>query len=202
MGEGVDHLGNAGGFIAYRNRYSFPLGEQVLERIGRLIRSQGYLTYDQLIEISDWKAGPRNRRHIKKKAPKNVVEVTKHALSFEDDELRVRALHSPNLHGVGVPIAPAILTFYSPKRYDVIDQHASRALYRNREVLQRKWGLKSRFLRKKKLLGFTIDDYIEYLSIIRAIAEKISKESEVEFTPRDLDKALWQEDKENGGPLS
>ena len=62
-------------------------------------------------------------------------------------------------------------------------------------------GLKSRFLRKKKLLGFAIDDYMEYLKVIRIVAEKVTKEGEVEFTPRDVDKALWQEDKENGDHL-
>lgn len=62
--------------------------------------------------------------------------------------------------------------------------------------------MNSRFFRKEKLVGFTVDDYMEYLAIIRRIAEKVSLESGVEFTPREVDKALWQEDKENGGPLS
>lgn len=120
-------------FIAFRDGYSFPLGEEILERVGGLIRKQGYLTLDQLVEISDWKAGRRNRRHIKKNKPENVVRITRHALSFEDDESRVRALHSPNLHGVRVPVVSAILTFYDPERYGVIDQHTSRSLYRNRD---------------------------------------------------------------------
>lgn len=190
-------------FVYYRDRYDqkFPWYNRTLNEIGSAIQRQGYLTYEQLMEISDWKAGRRNRRHIKKNSRENVVEVTKHAFSFEDDELRVRALHSPNLHGVRVPVASAILTFYDPKKYGVIDQHTSRSLYRNGETLSRKWDFNSKFFRKKKLLGFTIDDYMEYLRVIQTIAQKVSEETGVEFTLRDVDKALWQEDKENGGPL-
>lgn len=198
----VRHFECTRDLVDFNDEFSFPLGEEVLEKGGRLIWSQGYLTYDQLIEISDWKAGRRNRRHIKKNAPENVIKVTRHALSFEDDELKVRVLHSPNLHGVRVPVASTILTFYNPKKYGVIDQHTSRSLYRNKEFFRSNLGFNSRFFRKKKLVGFTVDDYMDYLSIIRRIAEKVSEESGIEFTPRDVDKALWQEDKENGGLLS
>jgi len=196
------YLGSVADFIAYRDRYSFPLGEEILDEVGASIRKQKYLTYKQLLKISDWKAGRRNRRHIHKNQLENVVEVTRHAFSSENDELRVKSLHSPNLDGVRVPVASAILTFHNPSRYGVIDRHTSRSLYRNRSTLRGEWELDSRFFRKRKLVGFTIDDYIEYLRVIRKIARKVSEESGTEFTPRDVDKALWQEDKENGGPLS
>jgi len=191
-------LENARDFIAYRDKCnnSFPSYEQILESVGRLIRRQGCLTLDQLIEVSDWKAGRRNRRNINRNSPENVIRVTRHAFSLEDDETRIRALHSPNLHGVRVPVVSAILTFHDPRKYGVIDQHTARSLYRNREVFQRRWRLNSRFFRKKKLIGLTIDDYVEYLAIVRRVAGEVSGEEGVEFTPRDVDKALWQEDKE------
>jgi len=184
----------------YRDRYSFPRGEEILDEIGGEMRRQGYVTYEQLRKISDWKAGRRNRRHIRRNSPQKVVKVTKHALSFEGDESMVSALCSPNLNGVRVPVASAILTFYDPARYGVIDQHTSRSLYRNRGVFQERFG-SSWFFGRKKLVGLTVEDYLEYLRIIRRMAETVSREEGIPFTPRDVDKALWQEDKENGGPL-
>ena len=186
--------------MTYRDRYSFPLGEAILDEVGGELQRQGYVTYEQLLKISDWKAGRRNRRHIRRNSPQIVVKVTKYALSYEGDESRVSALCSPNLHGVRVPVASAILTFYNPFKYGVIDQHTSRSLYRNRRALQEKFG-PSRFFERKKLVGFTVDDYLEYLRIIQKIAETVSKEMGTIFKARDVDKALWQEDKENGGPL-
>ena len=185
----------------YRDRYSFPRGEEILHKIGEEMRRKGHVTYEQLLEISDWKAGRRNRRHITKNTPQKVVKVTEYTLSFEDDEGRISALCSPNLHGVRIPVASAILTFYDPARYGVIDQYASRSLYRNRDVLKEKIG-PSRFFERKKLVGFTVKDYLEYLEIIRKMAETVYKETGIHFTPRDVDKALWEEDQENGGPLA
>lgn len=186
--------------IAYRDRYSYIRGEGILDEVGGEMQRQGYATYEQLIKISDWKAGRRIRRHIIRNSPQKVMKVTKYALSFEGDESRVSALRSPNLHGVGVPVASAILTFYNPVEYGIIDQHTSRSLYRNRKVLREKFG-PSRFFERKKLVGFTVEDYLEYLRIIRKMAETISKETGIVFKARDVNKALWQEDRENGGPL-
>ena len=193
--KGVDDL------LHYLSRFSSAIGEKILEEVGGEIRRKGYLTYDQLLIISDWKAGHRNRRNVRKNENQKVVEITENALNFGDDKSRIKTLCWPNLNGVRVPVASTILTFYDPERYGVIDQHTSRSLYRNRGVLEDVCG-SSRFFEKKKLTGFTVSDYLEYLRIIRKVAKILSKSIGRHFTAREIEKTLWQEDKENGGKLS
>jgi len=196
-----NQLNGVNDLFHYHSQFSSPIGEKILDEVGSEIRRKGYLTYDQLLEISDWKAGRRNRRNVRKNKPQRVVEITKNALSFDDDESRIKTLCWPNLNGVRVPVASTILTFYDPEKYGVIDQHTSRSLYRNRSVLEEVCG-PSRFFEKKKLTGFTVRDYLEYLRIIRKVVKILSKNIGKHFTARDVDRALWQEDKENGGKLS
>ena len=196
-----NELNGVNDLLHYLNRFSSPIVEKILDEVGGEIRRQGYLTYDQLLKISDWKAGHRNRRNVRKNENQKVVEITKNALSFVDDKSRIKTLCWPNLNGVRVPVASTILTFYDPEKYGVIDQHTSRSLYRNRGVLEEACG-SSRLFEKKKLTGFTVRDYLEYLRIIRKVAKILSKKIGKHFSAREVEKALWQEDKENGGKLS
>ncbi len=78
------------------------------------------------------------------------------------------------LHGVGVPVASAILTTINPEKYTIIDFRALESLGVT------KWPNDS------------IDYYISYLQKCRELASihKVSL--------RTLDRALWQWSKENG----
>jgi hypothetical protein len=75
------------------------------------------------------------------------------------------------LHGVGIPIASAILTAVAPKRYTVFDFRALEAL-----------GVKN--------WTESVNFYIAYLNACRDLASRHGK------TLRDFDRALWQWSKE------
>jgi hypothetical protein len=80
------------------------------------------------------------------------------------------------LHGVGVPMATAILTMINPEKYTVIDVRALESLGLS------KWDGSAGF-------------YIDYLQACRALAFKYK------VTLRTLDRALWQWSKENNGQV-
>jgi len=80
------------------------------------------------------------------------------------------------LHGVGVPMASAILTTINPEKYTVIDVRALQSLGVN------KWD-------------GTASYYLDYLRECSALAFKHK------VSLRTLDRALWQWSKENSGRI-
>jgi hypothetical protein len=77
------------------------------------------------------------------------------------------------LHGVGIPMASAILTTIAPERYTVIDFRALESLG------VREWPNDS------------VDYYLEYLAACRDLARRCDKPL------RTIDRALWQWSKEH-----
>ena len=80
------------------------------------------------------------------------------------------------LHGVGVPMASAILTTIDPEKYTVIDVRALESLGLS------KWDGTASF-------------YVDYLQACRALAFKYK------VSLRTLDRALWQWSKEKSGRI-
>jgi hypothetical protein len=78
------------------------------------------------------------------------------------------------LHGVGIPIASAILTTMFPERYTIIDFRALESLGIVRAPTD------------------SVDYYLSYLAKCRELARKHK------VSLRTLDRALWQWSKENG----
>jgi len=132
-------------------------------------RSPIYNTLEELLYITFWKS-PRNLHSVKDNDSGEVIEITKVAFSTEDEEKKIKVLTSEfqgkRLKGVGVAISSAILTIVDPNRYGVIDFHAWRALYGEKQSL------------------FSVADYLRYLKDIRKEAE------EEGVTPRQIDKGL------------
>lgn len=137
-------------------------------------RNPIYITRQELLYIIFWKS-PRNLHSILENSKDDVKEISKLALSREDDWERIRLLTTEikgkKLKGVGVAIASAILTVINPNLYGVIDFHAWRALYN-----------------KEKNSQFDKKDYMTYLQDIRRIAK------EENSTPREIDKGLLIKD--------
>jgi len=79
------------------------------------------------------------------------------------------------LHGVGIPVASAILTMIDPERYTIIDVRALESL-----------GVS----RSENSIDY--DYYLAYLQKCRELAR------EHKVSLRTLDRALWQWSKENG----
>jgi len=190
-----------------------------LDRLGRIVRSRRpiSLTRNELIKISDWKAGRRNRERLPKQEDEDtVLNKTMKAFAKEKDKERIRYLVSPwhggfGMDGVGIPVGSAILRFIFPDKYGCVD-------WRNWYVLSQE---KNELGRKNELfdipplptlrnpyssIGIRIDSYCNYLSIIRELAknhpQRSKHEGEVliitelvkEFskrTPAEIDMALF-----------
>lgn len=123
---------------------------------------------DQLEAIVLWKF-PINVRHTRELSSERIRAVTKRA--FAETEPRAMATELTDLKGIGPSIATAILTFYDPEQYTVMDPRATSAL-----VDLDRWSFPS-----KAKLGF----YDSYLQTCRELATDLG------LSLRDLDRALW-----------
>lgn len=138
------------------------------------IKSQGFLSKDDLRLVARWKA-PRSAGHVEKNAEQYVIEITSTALSATGERARIEILTL--LSGVGWPTASVILHFFHREPYPIID---FRAL----------WTLSLEVPTQ-----YSFDYWWRYVSFCRRLAGK------ARLTMRELDKALWQYSKENQKPV-
>jgi 8-oxoguanine DNA glycosylase-like protein len=125
----------------------------------RAVRRRGYMTRNELLKACAWKS-PRARRFYEKNSPAEVRRISRLAFSTDDERERFDALTS--LHGVGAPMASAILTLTDPRRYGVIDVRVWRALYKLGSVRTKPSGV-----------GFTFEDWRQYLVTLRRHAKEL-----------------------------
>ena len=169
----------------FADRFSFADGDPLSE-LGRPYRTQGYLTRDQADRIVQWKVGQRDAgRFCKENEDKDVRSSTNLAIlaasHFTDNPERA-ANCLINLKRVHYPVASAILTALNPDEFGIIDKRVWSALYKLT-------GMK-KFDRGKRTL-FKPDEFHLYICILR-------RWRDIEgVSPRLIDKALWQFDKEN-----
>jgi len=150
-----------------------PKDEQLVAAL-RSAKKRKAITLDELIEIVRWKstrALPRAMRNT----PDEVAELSRAALSTAHERLRVDYLRA--LHGVEWPMASVVLHFLHREKYPVLDVRALRTL-----------GV-------KQPNTYTQDFWMRYVQVTREASQTLC------VTMRDLDRALWQWDAENNGPL-
>lgn len=162
---------------ASKEAYGRVAGDRDLQLISRDIKNRGYLGIHELIYIAMWKL-PENAEEseygkIWKKVvetdPKEIEEITREAFKLADQDKVEEAIRLLNkLPRVKTRVASAILTFYDPKKFGVLDVNAWRALY------------------KEEKEDFEPEDYRKYLGGIR------KKARECGMTPRQVDLALWK----------
>src|SRR3989344_9174055 len=92
----------------------------------KVVKKRGYLTKKEFVEIGMWKS-PRPKKNYLRNSDKDVVEITKKALSTKFEKSRIMLLVT--LKGVSIPTASAILTLIDPKDYGVIDIRAWQILF-------------------------------------------------------------------------
>jgi thermostable 8-oxoguanine DNA glycosylase len=129
----------------------------LIRRLSRVKQSSS-LGRPQFLEICRWKS-PRSINHCKRNSARAIGEVTREAFSTRSERGKMELLTS--LHGVRVPTASAILTLTNPKRYGVIDIRVWQLLYRLGAVTRNPSGQ-----------GFTIEQWLEYLRILREHAKR------------------------------
>ena len=148
-----------------------------LRRI-RKERNPFFLTKCDLKPIFKWKLRnqiDRVKRHLEKNSDRAYEVITQAAFSINEDdwklesELRIGVLTA--LHGVGVPIASAILALAEPSRYCVIDFRGWRAVF------------------DEKRSAFDISFYIRYITVIRQFALELG------WPIQETDMAVWEYDR-------
>lgn len=131
---------------------------------GRRIRGGEY-TRENLSEIFEWKTDGRGRSRLRRNTDTEIADALSLAVNARTERAAIAVL--TGLHGVGVPVASAVLTAIDPKRFTVIDFRALEAL-----------GSKS--------ADRSVNFYLDYLDACRQLAK------EHRVTLRDFDRALWQ----------
>jgi hypothetical protein len=134
-------------------------------------RKRGYLTRPELIKVCYWKSA-RAIRHIRRNRADSTVRITRGAFKTRSEEKKLSLLMS--LHGVGVPMASAILTLTNPSRYGVIDIRVWQLLFEIGSVASKPNGA-----------GFGFREWDQFLKIIRHFAGKYAVDA------RDIERTLF-----------
>jgi hypothetical protein len=157
----------------------FGEDENVLLYTAKEIRTRGHLTPAEFLYILVWKA-PRKAESegkaannalscIWKQGVKGIKNTTEEAFQYAaEDKVEDAVNKLSSLHGVSTRVASAILTFYDPERFGIIDKLAWRVLYDEEKE------------------NFDSKDYLRYLNDIRVIAERCK------CTARIVDVGLWR----------
>lgn len=144
------------------------------------VRKRGYLTRPELIAICRWKS-VRAIRHIRRNRTTMIRNVTRAAFRTRGEQKRTILLTS--LHGVGIPMASAILMLTNPSRYGVIDIRVWQLLFKMGAVTTNANGV-----------GFDFKQWHSFLVIIRYFASKYKvKARDIERTLFNVH-SLYQED--------
>lgn len=141
----------------------------------RHLKKQGYLTKVELMDILRWKS-PRPLKHYESNDEKMIREITALAFSAKNDVLKLHILTA--LNGVNFPAASAILMFYDPKKYPVLDIRVWKQLYAAGLVTSNPRGQ-----------NFSLNQCGEFLSVIRKLAQELN------LTARQVEKRLFDYDR-------
>jgi hypothetical protein len=152
--------------------------QELFEQVGPAAALRGYLTSTDLAAIGRWKTRRATSYLARNEEDALVEDVTRLAFASETpDRLRHRILCL--LHGVGHPMASAILTVWQPKEHTVLDYRAVEAL----QELTKRGVLDSDPPEGRR---GALPGYWTYLQGYRPIAENL------DVSYRDLDRALWK----------
>jgi thermostable 8-oxoguanine DNA glycosylase len=141
------------------------------------IKKKGFISKDLGMKILKWKSH-RPTKHYDKNLEADFETITKNAFQQKDEKIKIHILTA--LTGVNYPAASAILMFYDPTQYPVIDIRVWKQLY--------KYGL---LTENPKGQSFKLYQWDTYLKVVRQIANELS------ITPRQVEKRLFDHDKKN-----
>ncbi len=135
-----------------------PKTAQLIHEL-RIVRKRGYLEKDELLRICKWKSA-RSLPRIKKNRADEIRQISAAAFASRSERKRLELLES--LHGVGIPMASAILTLTDPRRYGVIDIRVWQALFDLKSVHTKPRGM-----------NFTFKNWYHYLMKLRYHAKML-----------------------------
>jgi len=134
-------------------------------------KNRGYLKKSELQKICRWKSR-RVINLINKNTERKIKKITQKAFKEKNEKKKMELLIA--LSGVHIPMASAILMFYNPNRYGVIDVRVWTFLHRLKAVNTNPDGK-----------GFTMKEWLEYLYILRKYAKLFKVRA------RDIERTLW-----------
>ena len=133
-------------------------------------RARGWYTRAEFCELAYWKS-PRQKARVRSNTARDIREVTRSALSHENERVRIGGLIA--LGGVSWPTASACLHFGCADRYPILD---FRALWSVGHEGSPSYGFD---------LWWSYTDYCRRLGRKHRVSMRV------------LDRALWQHSKEN-----
>ena len=149
----------------------WPATQEVIEELSAS-RKRGYLTKPDLVNVCRWKSA-RAIRHIQRNHPGTIRRVTKSVFATRSEQKKLSLLTT--LHGVGIPMASALLMLTNPRRYGVIDIRVWQLLHKTGTVSTNETGI-----------GFHYKEWSRYLTILRFYAGKYN------VGARDIERTLFQ----------
>lgn len=141
----------------------FEMSESIFEK--------GFLNKKELIKILKWKS-PRPLRYYDQNEEQDVIYITKLALAQDNDALKIHILSA--LKGVNYPSASAILMFYNPSLYPVLDIRVWKQLCKCKILHENPRGA-----------NFTLDQWNQYIKIIRNLSKQYA------LSPRQIEKRIF-----------
>src|SRR5665213_3547035 len=129
--------------------------ETILAGYGKAAWKRGYYNRREFIRICLWKTGQQKQSYLSL-AERDIIRVTGEAFKISDERDRIEKLCE--LKGVGIPVASALLTFYDPENYAIIDRPCT-------EVLEEQGVIEWRRI--------SSDTWVDYLTRIRNLSVKL-----------------------------
>jgi len=152
----------------YAQRYNNDREDDLSRRL-KAAKSRGYMTRQDLIEVAKWKwPGGIVRQYCKENTNHEVKEISRVSFHSKSDRLRIGVLMA--LHGVNWPMASVILHFAFRNRYPILDVRAMSTVGGS--------------------TSYNFERWMEYVYLCR------KKAKECNITMRELDRSLWQYDKD------
>jgi len=163
----------------------------MLLELPQKFQSDGKITHQQdFFDIIQWKAprllyleGKNGRKGAKANSEITIRKVTEEAFNERNVERKVEIL-THGLQAVDIPVASAILLFFDPERFTVLDKYAWKALEH--------YGL----IESRKKSYWEASDYRIYLNVCRKISQKLMEYYQLTLPKpltalRYLDWGLW-----------
>lgn len=155
----------------WAKEYDDKYDVKVLDEIGPRVRERGYYDREDLLAVGRWKARGRTQAALNASKDKEIRDITRMALEAElPYQHRILTL----LHGVGVPMASALLMVWQPDQHTVIDVRAVNSLVKNGAIDNPAPRL--------------YPPYMDYLDVCKKIRERCGG------SLRTVDRALYKAD--------
>lgn len=167
------------------------------ETMSTVLQKRGYLLKKEFVSIGEWKT-ERQRKRYESNTDQKIERVTRKVFRAPyKDKIKILVRTRDKLHGVGIPVASAILTVAYPKEFCIIDYRTWRAILWLRTLETKRSCTFASYREYSGLLDSydrygTIGVYLKFLGTLKDIGEK------VKMTPRQVEMALWKFDQMKG----